>query len=172
MSNVTAPPPVVNVHEGRAALAEHLERYLAGRSLAQIGWTQPDDSTLLVPVFGTHGSGQRDLYLLRLHFDCYPDFPPTARFINPLTGRFDGPADVAWLPNIEMGELKVHSQYSWPNGKLDQLVCSSMNCDFYRVAHSVERSNLWDRNRHTFGSTLAVLRAGLSPAHYRGRMGS
>lgn len=168
---MNAPLPVVDVHAGRAALAEHLERFLKARSLGEVGWAQPDDLTLLIPLFGTTSAGAIDPYLLRLHFDCYPAFPPTARFINPLTGRFDGAADAAWLPKINLAEIKTHLSYGgWPDGRQAQLICTSMNCDFYAVRHSVQKEHMWDPERHTFSSTLAEIRKGMGPSGYSGRM--
>lgn len=166
---MNATPPIQDVHAGREAFDRHLERYLDGRTLGDLGWARPDDLTLLVPMFGTLSSGQLDFYLLRLFFDCYPRFPPRAKFVNPITLDYDPARDTMWMPRSEgPPELGFHTDY---NG-LGQLICSSTTAEFYEVQHSVDPAHVWSEERHSFMSTIAVIRKGLSPAHYRGRVGT
>ena len=57
------------------------------------------------------GAPAGDDYLLRLYFSHYPDWPPSARFVNPATRQF-GAGDKRWLPMITgANELHVHASY-------------------------------------------------------------
>jgi hypothetical protein len=164
-----ASTPIQDIHTGRAALARDLERYLNGRSLIELGWEQPDDLTLLIPMFGVRETGERDLYLLKLVFDCYPAFPPSAQFINPLTRNFAPLEDARWMPSQSgVSDLGFHLNY---NNNQGQLICSSMTAEFYKVNHDVKEEHVWTEGRHTFMSTIAAIRPGLVPPHYRGRQG-
>lgn len=163
---MNATPPIQDVHAGRQAFARDLERYLDGRSLTELGWDRPDDLTLLVPLFAILPSGERDLYLLKLVFDYYPAHPPRAKFINPLTRDYQVGLDIMWVPRGEgMSDLGFHANYN--NG--GQLICSSMTAEFYEVQHHVEPGHVWVPGKHNFLSTIAAIRRGLVPAHYRGR---
>lgn len=163
---MNAIPPIQDVHAGRQAFARDLERYLDGRCLTELGWESPDALTLLVPMFGTFASGERDLYLLKLVFDYYPKHPPRAKFINPLTRDYDVARDIMWMPRTEgVPDLGFHPNYN----QSGQLICSSMTAEFYEVQHHVEPAHVWSPERHSFMSTLAAIRKGLSPVHYRGR---
>lgn len=150
---------------GREAFSRDLKKFLGDSTLADRGWMQVDDLTLLVPLFAQVPSGQTDMYLLRLVFDHYPAFPPSAQFINPLTLDYVYPRDVAWVPRCEAPFVAFHPFY---NGQL-QLVCSSTTLEFYKVNHSVEPANLWNPERSNFRSTLAAIRAGLAAENYKGR---
>lgn len=166
---MNATSPVQDIHSGRAAFARDLAHYLDGRSLTQLGWEQPDDLTLLIPMFGVLATGERDLYLLRLMFDCYPAFPPWAQFINPITRKFVPTEDARWMPSTSgPADIGFHLNY---NNNQGQLICSSMTAEFYAVNHDVKPEHLWKEGTHTFMSTVAAIRRGLVLGHYLGRQG-
>lgn len=157
---------VPDPHAGRAALDRDLEAHLKGASLADRGWARPNDLTLLVPMFATR-DGAVDQYLLRLVFDHYPKCPPSAQFINPLTGAYSWDKDRMWVPQIE-GHPAIHFHPNYAN-QGTQLICSSSTLEFYLVNHSVDQRHVWSPETMTFVTTLAAIRSGLQPQHYRGR---
>ena len=150
----------------RAALDAHLLKVLRGQSLEEAGWVRPDPLTLLIPLVSELPTGERHDYLLRLQFGYYPEWPPSAQFVNPETKRYAYPQDVSWLPRIEgTPEIQVHTNY----GAVQQLLCCSLTLEFYLVRHGVEEKHLWDAGRMNFGATLHAIRRGLGPEFYRGR---
>jgi len=164
---MNAPVHLQDIHAGREAFQRDLAAYLKGRSLADVGWVEPDDLTLLVPVFVRNPETQQpDFYLLRLVFDHYPKGPPSAQFVNPLTLSYEYPKDVMWVPRSEGSQtIAFHPNY---NGNV-QLICSSTTLEFYKVNHSVEPANVWNCDRMNFISTLSAIRAGLTDGFYKGR---
>lgn len=160
--------PVQDIHAGREAFQRDLQSVLKGDTLTDRGWSQPNDLTLLVPMLAdTMQQGQVDLYLLRLFFDHYPKGPPSAQFLNPLTMDYRFPDDVRWVPRCEgLQDINFHTNYS---GSAGQVICSSTTLEFYKVNHDVKPEHVWDPSRMNFLATLAAIRRGLAPAHYRGR---
>lgn len=158
--------PVPDLTRGADALREDLPKVLQGRTLEESGWCQPDLLTLLVPLFAQRDDRTTDFYLLRLYFNCYPEWPPSAQFINPQTLKYEGSVDKKWLPKIEGSqEIAVHDNYS---NQGIQLICSSVTLEFYQVRHSVKSEHIWDDKRQNFSATLAAIRHGLKPQFYKG----
>lgn len=150
------------------AAIEAFDRDLAivlnGKNLEELEWKRPDTLTLLVPMIG----GDRDRYLLRLHFGFYPEWPPSAQFVNPDTGIYDIERDLKWLPKIEgCSEIQVHPKYEY-NGKKMQLICCSATLEFYQVRHSVEERHIWNIKHQNFFSTLHAVTRGLQAPFYKG----
>jgi len=166
-----APTPVQDISAGQQAFERDLEKALKGRSPEELGWAIPDSLTLLVPLWGEKTSGDRDFYLLRLYFDHYPAFPPSARFVNPATLEYRYPEDKSWVPNSPgHGEIQFHTNYSSGRGHADtQLICCSQTLEFYTVNHSVEEQHLWNPAKHNFMSTLSAIRRLMVPPYYQGR---
>lgn len=165
-----APQPIpVSPAVAIAAFERDLLLVRQGRTLAEAGWRKPDPLTLLVPLVATPVGGGQDAFLLRLNFAYYPDFPPSALFVNPDTLAYDPKNDAKHLPKIEGSpEIQVHVDYS--NGQ-GQLICCSNTLEFYKVRHGVEKQHLWDGKTMNFAATLNAIRRGLGPAFYKGRMG-
>lgn len=160
--------PVADPHGGRAKFEAHLPRVLGTSTLEGLGWRKPNLLTLLVPVFG--GPHQADEYLLRLGFEFYSEWPPTATFVNPKTLRFDADRDLYWLPRIEGDPgLAVHAKYQ-ATGSTSQLICCSFTAQFYQVLHSVQPEHVWNAEHFTFGATIHRIQRALQSAYYRGRM--
>jgi hypothetical protein len=193
VSPVGGVPVPAEFEQARGALDRHLASVLVGRSLESIGWQRPDPLTLYVPLRGYTkvtaasaygfdpsepaadsghafaGAPEGDEYLLRLYFSHYSDWPPSARFVNPDTGRF-GADDTRWLPMISgTNELHVHPSYGGPGS--EQLICCSATLEFYLVNHGVENRHRW-RPGSSFAITLNVLSRYLRPPTYTGRQGS
>lgn len=159
--------PVQDVARGAAALEADLRLYLRGRTLDNIGWVQPDPLTLLVPLFATKGDGKKDAYLLRLYFDHYPAWPPSALFVNPLTLAYQLPDDAKWVPSAPgHQEIGFHTNYRNTDG---QLICCSLALEFYKVNHSVKEEHVWNGEKHKFPATIAAIKRVLLPPYYVGR---
>jgi hypothetical protein len=162
-----ADPVMADPQVALAALEEHLPKALRGVPFELSGWQRPDPLTLFVPVWGLC-DGPPDLFLLRLNFAYYPEWPPSAKFINPITKAYDHGSDLKWLPKIENHQrIQVHALYN----NQTQLICSSTTLEFYLVRHGVEARDLWDAQSQNFSSTLNAVRDGLQRHTYRGRMG-
>lgn len=156
--------PVLNSPlAAREALERDLVKSLRGRS-----YQRPDPLVLLVPLFGNPDSDSPDLFLLRLEFSYYPEWPPSAQFVNPLTRQYDKTKDLMWLPHMEGNQrIHVHADYQ---GK-GQLICSSMTLEFYQVRHGGKESEIWTLT-HTFAATINEIEMGLRPSDgYKGRLG-
>jgi len=152
--------------QARAALDKHLPVVLRGRTMEEVGWIRSDLLTLLIPVFGVNEIGKADDYLLKLHFGYYPEWPPSAQFVNPETKRYVFPEDIRWLPRIEgTNEISVHTN----NPPIGQLICCSVTLEFYQIKHGVEARHLWDPARQNFAATLNAIERGLRLPYYKGR---
>lgn len=163
----TGVTPIPDPNRGRAALQRDLVKVLRSRGLEELGWQQPNDLTLLIPMTAQGANAANDEYLLRLHFDCYPEWPPSALFVNPETFNYEHrPEDVVWLPRIEGNQqIAVHQNYS----QRSQLICCSTTLEFYLMNHSVKAEHVWDANRQNFNATISAIRHGLCPLFYKGR---
>ena len=160
--------PNVDLAAGKQVLNEHLPRVLSlkGKTLAELGWRQPSDRTLLVPMYGIHEGVSED-YLLRLDFLTGKDWPPSAKFVNPVTLDYQIGADQHHLPMITSPELHVHSAYQSNDGRTIQLICCSAVFQYYDVVHGGDDSILW-RSSDTFLTTLSAVERAFA-THYSGR---
>jgi len=166
MATIGADPVPVAPAVAKAALEAHLSKVLRGQSLEEAGWVRPDLLTLLIPLAGQLPGGEPDDFLLRFHFGYYPEWPPSAQFVNPETRRYTFPEDVSWVPKIEgTPEIQTHTNYNSGG----QLICCSLTLEFYLVRHGVEEKHLWDSKTMNFGATLYAIRRGLGPQFYKGR---
>ncbi|MFB6465011.1 hypothetical protein [Bradyrhizobium tunisiense] len=159
--------PVQDIARGRDTFADHLQRALKGRTLDDVGWAQPDDLTLLVPLFGTRADNGKDAYMLRLYFDHYPTWPPSAVFVNPLTLEYKLAEDAKWVPTAPgHPEIAFHTNYASTE---KQLICCSLTLEFYRVNHAVEQNLVWQGDKQTFLATIAAVKRILIQPYYQGR---
>ena len=84
----TATAPTLDLVAGAAAFDRDIPRVLAllgAASLDALGWSRPNKLTLLVPMQTRDGQGKLEDFLLRLGFEAYPAWPPSAQFVNPAT---------------------------------------------------------------------------------------
>lgn len=164
MAKIGVEPVLNSPPAAREALERDLVKGLRGRS-----YQRPDPLTLLVPMFGNPDSDSPDLFLLRLQFSCYPEWPPSAQFVNALTRQYDKAKDLIWLPRIEgNNRIAVHADYS---NSMGQVICSSMTLEFYNVRHGGNEPEVWTE-KHTFAATINEIEMGLRPdGGYKGRMG-
>jgi len=163
--------PVPNTPaRAQAALDADLPRALLGRTLEDLSWERPDPLTLFIPLIGIREDETRDSYLLRLNFLYYPDWPPSAQFVNPEARTYSYPDDILWLPKIEgTSEIAVHAQYDVPGGGKTQLICASVTLEFYQVLHAVAAHLVWDSKLQNFSATLAAIQRVLRKPYYKGR---
>lgn len=160
--------PTLDVHVGAAALDEDIPRVLkleGVSTLEELGWSRPNRLSLLVPMTGIR-SGATDRYLLRLGFQAYRKWPPSAQFVNPDTQAYGYPQDQHHVPMLTSPECHTHVAYAKGAGTI-QLVCCSATLEFYEVSHSVEQHHRW-RETNTFLTTIMAIRRAFS-SHYQGR---
>ena len=148
-------------------LNQDLPIVLKGRTLEAAGWQHPDQLTLFIPLWGNPDSTSPDLYLVRFQFGYYPEWPPSAQFVNPVTLKYEIGKDAIWLPRIEGNpRIQVHADYA---NTMRQVVCSSMTLEFYQVHHGGKEEEIWTTD-HNFAATLNEINMGLRPSGgYKGR---
>lgn len=161
-------PVLANPIAARAALEQDLVKVLQGRGVTWegSGWRRIHDHGLLIPVTGyLKEAADVPDFLLRLEFFHYPDWPPSAQFVNPSTGGFVIGHDGFWLPKIDTEEIKTHENYG---GNQGQVICSSVTLEFYAVLHGVEEKYVWKHPRQNFAATINQIEWALRH-HYHGR---
>lgn len=161
--------PTIDIAAGLAALEEDIPRVLRlenATSLAELGWTRPNNLTLFVPMMGSR-NGVTDEYLLRLGFQAYRKWPPSTQFVNPETLTYCSPEDQHHVPKLTSPECHTHIDYKNPKGTTIQLICSSATLEFYEVLHSVKPEHIW-RDTDTFFTTITVIRKAFT-SFYQGR---
>lgn len=161
--------PTLNPKAGLAAFEEDLERVLRLEGVSKpedLGWVRPDRLTLLVPMEGVK-DGQTDRFTLRLGFQAYREWPPSAQFVNPETLAFVLGADNHHVPQLTSGECHSHIAYGHPKGGTVQLICCSATLEFYDVLHHVEPHHVWDK-KSNFNATITAIRRAMVN-HYQGR---
>lgn len=157
--------PIADPHAGAAKFAEHLARILAGRSLNDLGWKNPNALTLVIPAVAHNG----DEYTVKLDFRYYAEWPPSVTFVNPETLQFDGDADLYWVPKVEGDSgFHLHPKYNDANFS-GQLVCCSFAAEFYLMLHPVNPEHVWDCERFNFAATIHRINRALSSSYYKGR---
>ncbi len=161
-------PVLANPLVARAALEHDLVVVLQGRKVTfeESGWIRPDELTLLIPVIGyVNQKADEPAFMLKLEFRHYPEWPPSAQFVNPTTRTFARPHDLYWLPRLESDEIRTHADYG---DQHIQLICSSVTLEFYEVLHGVEDKFVWKHPRQTFAATLNQIEWALRDC-YHGR---
>lgn len=166
---VVTPLPKIDVQAGAEALELDIPRVLQlleADSLEQLGWSQPDKLTLLVPMYGER-NGVRDDYMLKLGFKAYRRWPPSAQFVNPATLSYTHPEDQKHVPRLTSDECHSHTAYSKPGGGTLQLICCSAVLEFYEISHDVKEEHIW-RETNTFYTTIMAIRRAFASS-YGGR---
>jgi hypothetical protein len=164
--------PIVDLQAGLAALEEDIPRVLkieGASSLEELGWSRPNKLVLLVPITGTR-AGQTDAYLLRLGFQAYRKWPPSAQFVNPETQGYRYPEDQHHVPMLTSPECHAHAAFANTTGSPRQLICCSVTLEFYEVQHGVHPHHLW-RETDTFFRTITAIRKAFA-SFYQGRFPS
>jgi hypothetical protein len=162
--------PTIDVQAGFAALEQDLPRVLRileAPSIEALGWSRPNKLCLLIPMTGTF-SDKVDEYVLRLAFQSYRAWPPSAQFVNPQTGTYVYPQDQQFVPKLTSPECQTHVVYEHPPGTgTIQLICCSATLEFYEVLHGVQPNHLW-RETDSFFTTIMAIRKALTSS-YQGR---
>jgi hypothetical protein len=162
--------PKLNLQAGATALDEDIPRVLkvlGASSLEEIGWSRPNRLSLLVPMTGIY-QGQKDDFLLRLGFEAYREWPPSARFVNPGSLDYAYPDDQHFVPKLVSQECQTHVAYQrTPQSNKIQLICCSATLEFYQALHGVEADHIW-KNTDTFFTTITAIQKALGSS-YQGR---
>lgn len=156
--------PTQDLQAGAAALDEDIPRVLRlldASSLEELGWSRPNKLALLVPIVGTY-QGSENRFLLRLGFQAYRKWPPSAQFVNPETARYDYPQDQCFVPKLTSSECYTHIAYRHnQQANPIQLICCSATLEFYEVLHHVKPEHLW-RETDTFLTTIMAIRKAMT----------
>jgi hypothetical protein len=158
--------PTLDVQAGAAALDEDIPRVLHllnADTLEQLGWSRPNRLSLLVPMTTTL-NGVTDAFLLRLGFQAYRTWPPSAQFVNSETGLYNHPHDQRFIPVLTSSECRTHNAYPRPAGGTMQLICCSAVLEFYDVLHSVQPEHVW-RDTDTFLTTIMAIKRALASSY-------
>lgn len=162
--------PTQDVQAGAAALDEDIPRVLGpmeASSLEELGWSRPNKLSLLVPMTGAF-QGSEDSYLLRLGFQAYRKWPPSAQFVNPATASYVYPQDQHFVPKLTSPECYTHVAYQRaPQADPVQLICCSATLEFYEMLHHVNAEHVW-RETDTFLATIMAIRRAFT-SFYGGR---
>jgi hypothetical protein len=153
--------PTMDPVAGAAAFDEDIPRVLkvlGAESLEALGWRRPNKLSLLVPLKGTH-NGVTDEYLLRLGFQAYRTWPPSAQFVNPQSLTYSYPQDQQFVPRLASPECRTHIAYERPGHAKIQLICCSATLEFYEVLHSVEAHHVWRETDSFLTTIMAIKRA-------------
>jgi hypothetical protein len=163
-------PPTLDVQAGVAALDEDIPRVLSllgASSLDLVGWSRLNRLSLLVPMVGVN-QGKEDKYVLRLGFQAYRKWPPSAQFVNPSTGDYVYPQDQQFVPKLTSSECYTHTAYRRnPQANPIQLICCSATLEFYVMLHEVKPEHIW-RETDTFFTTITAIRKAFG-SFYQGR---
>ena len=158
--------PALDPQAGAAALDEDLPRVLKAcdaKAIEELGWSRPNRLTLLVPMSGFIGE-QKDDFTLRLGFEAYRKWPPSAQFVNPATLSYENPKDQCFVPRLTSSECHTHTAYARPGGGTLQLICCSATLEFYQVGHEVKAEHLWGE-KDTFLLTIMAIRKAMGSEH-------
>ena len=158
----------MDLEAGTAALEEDLPRVLkmlGATSMEDLGWSRPNKLTLLIPLSGIY-QGHTDDYLLRLGFQAYRAWPPSAQFVNPETQSYSCPQDQHHVPRLTSEECRTHIEYLHGERKI-QLICCSATLEFYEVKHHVKLEHLWSESDNFWITVNAIKRA--MDSFYQGR---
>ena len=154
-------PEVTPPATARAAVLRHRDRALEG-----LKWEEDEanDLVLFVTTPAVAASGQIDLYMVKLGFAYYPDWPPSATFVDPATRQY---SPRHW-PVIENSDrMALHPTYGdAPEG----LICNSMFFEFYFWGgHGRNPQLTWEKGRHTMAASISELKIHLQPPYYQRR---
>lgn len=161
--------PVVDVAVGAAALDRDLSKVMAPKGVTspkELGWSRPNRLTLLV-MLSKSVEIATETFMLKLGFQAYPRWPPSAQFVNPKTLEYRYPEDQPHVPKLTSPECHTHVAYQGPAGQKIQLICCSATLEFYEVAHGVDPKHIW-QNSDSFLTTVNAIQRALS-THYQGR---
>jgi hypothetical protein len=162
--------PTLDIAAGAAALDEDIPRVLrlvGAAALDQLGWSRPNRLSLLVPLAGIY-QGNEDEYLLRLGFQAYRRWPPSAQFVNPSTASYVYPQDQQFVPKLTSPECHSHVAYRRDaQANPIQLICCSATLEFYETLHSVKPEHVWCETDTFFTTVTAIQKA--FGSFYQGR---
>lgn len=152
-------PQPVDPAAARAAVRAHMAKALDGYA-----YDYDDDRTIFVRMLATAPDGTQDMYMIRLTFLYYPDWPPSVTFVNVETAKYDG---THWPRIAGSSTLALYPNYGdAPTG----MVCNSMTFEYYFWGgHSPSDEIRWSKEKHTFAATIAELRDNLRQPYYQGK---
>ena len=169
--------PVLNLPRADKEIAaaifkEHFEVLWRNGRPQKLGWERREIDPLhtLVTLPATRSTGEIDRYHFLLGAEYYDAWPPTVWLVSPDNLQHASHPSM-WYPVFSQvpGWFNLHTTYPWPAPTPPkQLVCFSMNAEFYLTDHSPQESEKWRQGRHTLAMTLFRLAEVLGQPYYKG----
>jgi hypothetical protein len=138
------------------------------------GWSiiRIDPLTLVVSLQARPIPEVKESFTIRLSCECCPGQAPDVRFVNPESFEYDPSTDHNHVAILEAPDCRTHLYYEYPAPYQysPQLVCTSMGRGYYVSNHTPTADQQWNPQRHSIGTTIAVVqRSLLHPVYYQGR---
>jgi hypothetical protein len=183
---VTTPQPV-DAMVAAATAAAHLDDFFNYSPHIGDDWTRHDTGDPLrhvvgVPVRGDSGVASTT-YLVELGFSHYDTWPPRVTFVEPdENGQwaraglgssayplfFNSPGAPVDPNCVTPFQFALHDAYSFPDGRVTQLVCFSYSLDYYTSNHAPTPEQRWTSGRDRLDATLNRLFKVLNSTAYAG----
>ncbi len=169
---MTEPQPV-DPEVAAVTFAAHLDDFFKhGRGRGK-GWERIDLDPLhiVVRVPAVRADGTRDHYFILLGAEYYDVWPPTVAFVQPVTdGGWEPAADgTRWWPrqnNSPGFAFGLHPAYTYPGGRVGQLLCFSHTLEYYLSNHTPGDAERWRQGTHRVSATLSRIAQVLHGPNY------
>ena len=155
-----------------ALFGSDLSQAMATARARREGWvaTEVDPLTVVVEMAAKRGDA-RDAYYVKLEGDWYNQYPPRVTFVapDPVAGWPEAIDGTRWLPSLLQTNpgFALHPAYEFPDRTRHQLVCSSINLDYYWT-HAPEPGKCWIPGKTKLIWTLSVIQDELAGPGYAG----
>ncbi len=165
----------------------HLKAGLNGSLASSYCWsvTRLSPLSAVIHLTAVTTAGERHPYHVLLGADYYDLYPPQAAFVIPpivvaevsTSAWRQAREGSRWLPTVDPAklnsELAIHASYAYETegNQQRQLICSSMNFDYYITNHTPTETQKWRQGRHTLVALLSRLSDALTGDSYRGPAG-
>lgn len=183
---MTTPQPVDPVVAGALAAA-HLGDFFKFSPYIGDDWSRTETGDSLkqvvgIPVRGNLGAANAT-YFVELGFSHYDTWPPLVTFVEPdengqwVRARLGSAAYPFFFnspgapcdPNRQTPfQFALHDTYSFPDGRVTQLVCFSYSLDYYTSNHAPTPEQKWTAGRDRLDATLNRLYKVLNSTAYAG----
>lgn len=133
--------------------------------------------TVVLKLTARRKDAPDERYYLKLVGDWYDQYPPQVTFVSPqeAVGWPSANPTSRWFPNLTQTDpgFKLHSDYGYPGESVGrQLICSSINADYYMSQHNPEPGKGWEQGRDNLIWTLSVIQSELTGEGYLGPVGA
>jgi len=180
-------PQPVDAVVAAALAADHLDDFFSYSPYVCDDWSRHDTGDPLrhvvgIPVRGGSGAANTT-YFAELGFSHYDTWPPRVTFVEMdengswVRARvgsaaypffFNSPGAPTDPSRPTPFQFALHDSYSFPDGRVTQLVCFSYSLDYYTSNHSPTAEQTWTAGRDRLDATLNRLHKVLNSTAYAG----